>query len=97
MTISYYLSDNSVPQTIEVSKVNKILSVLKIISSAKEKVLTTNESLLFSKLPETFSRKEAKEICINNKLSSQFFEISCRKEVFKKLFQKVDFGRYKKL
>lgn len=97
MIINYYLSDNSLPQTIEVSKVNKILSVLKIISSTKEKGLTTNESLLFSKLHATFSRKEAKKICIENKLSSQFFEIACRKEVFKKLFERVDFGRYKKL
>lgn len=53
--------------------------------------------LLYQGLPETFSRKDAVEVCKRLNLPEQKFETSLRRKDFKCLFRKVEYGVYQKI
>lgn len=97
LIVSYWVDENKSPQVFEVNNFGKMLSILKIVSQLQSKLLTKKESILLSALPDNFTRKKASDICTGLGFSKQFFEISYRKDVFKKLFEKVDYGIYKKV
>lgn len=53
--------------------------------------------LLYQSLPETFARKDAVEVCKRLNLPDQKFETSMRRQDFKTLFRKVEYGVYQKI
>jgi hypothetical protein len=75
-------------------------STIKIIGSLSEEIdtgLPAPIEMLYQALPDTFTRKEATELCLKLNLSPNKFEISMRRKDFKALFRKADKGVYFKI
>ncbi len=51
---------------------------------------------LYQALPESFTRKEAVEICKRNNINERRFDVSMRRKDFAGLFLKLEHGSYKK-
>lgn len=75
-------------------------STMKIIGKLSEEIdtgLPNQLELIYQALPETFTRKEAVEVCKRLNLSDQKFETSMRRKDFKTLFRKIEYGVYQKI
>lgn len=75
-------------------------STMKIIGNLTAEIdtgLPATLDLIYQGLPETFSRKDAVEVCKRLNLSDQKFETAMRRKDFKALFRKVEYGVYQKL
>lgn len=74
-------------------------STIKIISNLAGQIetgLPTDLELLYQTLPERFTSAEASDICVRLNLAPRRFEVSVRRQDFKKLFVRVDHGTYRK-
>jgi len=75
-------------------------STMKIIGNLTAEIdtgLPATLDLIYQGLPETFSRKDAVEVCKRLNLSDQKFETAMRRKDFKALFRKIEYGVYQKL
>lgn len=75
-------------------------STISIISRLSEEIdtgLPSQLELLYQGLPDTFSRKEAVEVCVRLNLEPRRFDISIRRKDFKALFRKIEHGIYQKV
>lgn len=74
-------------------------STIKIISSLCGEIetgLPADLELLYQTLPDEFTRAEAAAVCIRLNLKERRFETSIRRNDFRKLFIKMDHGKYRK-
>lgn len=75
-------------------------STIKIIGTLAEEIetgLPAPLELLYKSLPDSFSRKDAVELCVKLNMSENKFEISMRRKDFKALFRKTEKGIYTKI
>jgi hypothetical protein len=75
-------------------------STINIIGKLSEQIETGLPAILetlYQALPETFARKDAVEVCKRLNLPDQKFETAYRRKDFKALFQKIEYGVYRKL
>lgn len=75
-------------------------STINIISKLSEEIdtgLPNHLELLYQGLPDTFSKKDAIEVCKRLNLPERKFEVSVRRKDFKLLFSKIEHGVYRKI
>jgi hypothetical protein len=75
-------------------------STIKIIGELSDEIdtgLPAPLEMLYQGLPDTFTRKDAVDLCVKLNLSPNKFEISMRRKDFKALFRKAEKGIYHKI
>ena len=75
---------------------NSTIKIIAGLHGELETGLPTDLELLYQTLPETFTRKEAAEICTRINLQERRFDVSIRRKDFAPLFQKTGHGQYSK-
>lgn len=73
------------------------IAILRGVHSEIEGGLPAGLDVLYNALPDTFSRKEAVEVCTRMNLGKNKFEVAMRKPEFARLFKRVAQGKYEKL
>lgn len=73
------------------------MEIIGKLSSEIDTGLPNQLELLYQGLPETFSAKDAIEVCTRLNLEPRRFEIAIRRKDFKELFKRVAHGVYRKL
>ncbi len=73
------------------------INIISRLSAEIDTGLPANLELIYQALPDTFTRKEAVEVCTRLNFASNKFEVTMRRKDFKALFRRVEHGVYQKI
>ena len=73
------------------------ISIISRLSAEIDTGLPAHLELLYQGLPETFTNKDAIDVCVRLNLPPRKFEVAMRRKDFKQLFKKVEYGIYAKI